>query len=69
MEGKLNPEEFDKTFSLLTGVLDYQSFKDVDMVIEASLSLSTLKTSHTNLLCLLNILIFSHDRQFLRMFH
>ncbi|XP_039127373.1 glyoxysomal fatty acid beta-oxidation multifunctional protein MFP-a-like isoform X1 [Dioscorea cayenensis subsp. rotundata] len=35
VEGKLNPEEFDKTFSLLTGVLDYQSFKDVDMVIEA----------------------------------
>ncbi|KAJ0981277.1 hypothetical protein J5N97_009532 [Dioscorea zingiberensis] len=34
-DGKLNPEEFNKTFSLITGALDYEGFKDVDMVIEA----------------------------------
>lgn len=33
-KGKMTQEKFEKTISLLTGVLDYESFKDVDMVIE-----------------------------------
>lgn len=30
----MSQEKFEKTISLLTGVLDYESFRDVDMVIE-----------------------------------
>lgn len=30
----MTKEKFEKTISLLKGVLDYESFKDVDMVIE-----------------------------------
>lgn len=33
-KGKMTQEKFEKSISLLTGVLDYESFKDVDMVIE-----------------------------------
>lgn len=33
-KGKMTPEKFEKTISLLDGALDYESFKDVDMVIE-----------------------------------
>lgn len=33
-KGKMTQEKFEKTMSLLKGVLDYESFKDVDMVIE-----------------------------------
>ncbi|KAL7220718.1 hypothetical protein ACSBR2_013578 [Camellia fascicularis] len=33
-KGKMNEEKFLKTLSLLKGVLDYESFRDVDMVIE-----------------------------------
>lgn len=33
-KGKMTSEKFEKTISLLKGVLDYESFKDVDMVIE-----------------------------------
>lgn len=33
-KGKLTQEKFEKTMSRLKGVLDYESFKDVDMVIE-----------------------------------
>ncbi|KAJ0859929.1 putative isomerase, 3-hydroxyacyl-CoA dehydrogenase, Enoyl-CoA hydratase [Helianthus annuus] len=33
-KGKLTKEKFEKTISRITGVLDYESFKDVDMVIE-----------------------------------
>lgn len=33
-KGKMTQEKFEKTISLLTGILDYESFKDVDMVIE-----------------------------------
>lgn len=33
-KGAMTQEKFEKTFSLLKGVLDYESFKDVDMVIE-----------------------------------
>lgn len=32
--GKLTPEKAEKALSLLRGVLDYNEFKDVDMVIE-----------------------------------
>ncbi|KAJ0035862.1 hypothetical protein Pint_24492 [Pistacia integerrima] len=34
-KGKMTQEKFDKTMFLLKGALDYESFKDVDMVIEA----------------------------------
>jgi enoyl-CoA hydratase/3-hydroxyacyl-CoA dehydrogenase len=30
----MTQEKFEKTISLLKGVLDYESLKDVDMVIE-----------------------------------
>lgn len=33
----MTQEKFEKTISLLKGVLDYESFKDVDMVIEVLL--------------------------------
>jgi len=33
-KGNMTQEKFEKTMSLLKGVLDYESFKDVDMVIE-----------------------------------
>ncbi|XP_058212486.1 glyoxysomal fatty acid beta-oxidation multifunctional protein MFP-a-like isoform X1 [Rhododendron vialii] len=33
-KGNMTQEKFEKTFSLLKGVLDYESFRDVDMVIE-----------------------------------
>lgn len=33
----MTKEKFEKTISLLKGVLDYESFKDVDMVIEVLL--------------------------------
>nr|CAB3463988.1 unnamed protein product [Digitaria exilis] len=35
-KGKLSEEECEKTLSLLTGVLDYERFKEADLVIEAS---------------------------------
>ncbi|KAJ4823127.1 hypothetical protein Tsubulata_001897 [Turnera subulata] len=34
-KGTLSQEKFGRTISLLKGVLDYENFKDVDMVIEA----------------------------------
>ncbi|KAB1213965.1 Glyoxysomal fatty acid beta-oxidation multifunctional protein MFP-a [Morella rubra] len=34
-EGKMSQEKFEKTMSLLQRVISYESFKDVDMVIEA----------------------------------
>jgi len=33
-EEKMSEKDFEKTISLLEGVLDYESFKEVDMVIE-----------------------------------
>jgi 3-hydroxyacyl-CoA dehydrogenase len=33
-KGRMTQEKFEKTISLLKGVIDYESFKDVDMVIE-----------------------------------
>lgn len=33
-KGRMTQEKFEKTFSLLKGSLDYESFRDVDMVIE-----------------------------------
>ncbi|KAH9683512.1 peroxisomal fatty acid beta-oxidation multifunctional protein MFP2 [Citrus sinensis] len=42
-KGKMTQEKFEKTISLLTGVLDYESFKDVDMVIEAIIENVSLK--------------------------
>jgi 3-hydroxyacyl-CoA dehydrogenase len=35
-KGKMTEERYEKTHSLLTGVLDYDKFKSVDLVIEAS---------------------------------
>lgn len=35
-KGKMTEEKFERTLSLLTGVLDYEKFKEVDLVIEAS---------------------------------
>ncbi|KAL5541883.1 hypothetical protein UlMin_009593 [Ulmus minor] len=42
-KGRMTQERFEKTFSLLKGVLDYESFKDVDMVIEAVIEKVSLK--------------------------
>ncbi|KAF2289158.1 hypothetical protein GH714_029166 [Hevea brasiliensis] len=42
-KGKMSQEKFEKTSSLLKGVLDYESFKDVDMVIEAVIENISLK--------------------------
>ncbi|KAK4857267.1 hypothetical protein QYF36_026243 [Acer negundo] len=42
-KGKMTPEKFDKTISLLRGTLEYESFKDVDMVIEAVVENVSLK--------------------------
>ena len=33
-KGKMTQEKFEKTLSLLKGALNYDSFRDVDMVIE-----------------------------------
>ncbi|CAN1806896.1 Glyoxysomal fatty acid beta-oxidation multifunctional protein MFP-a [Linum perenne] len=42
-KGKMSQEKFEKTFSLLKGALDYESFRDVDMVIEAVIENVSLK--------------------------
>ncbi|KAL6190955.1 hypothetical protein ACLB2K_037349 [Fragaria x ananassa] len=42
-KGKMTPEKFEKTFALLKGALDYESFRDVDMVIEAVIEKVSLK--------------------------
>ncbi|KAF3975732.1 hypothetical protein ACB098_02G049900 [Castanea mollissima] len=42
-KGNMTQEKFEKTISLLKGVLDYESFKDVDMVIEAVIENVSLK--------------------------
>lgn len=39
-KGRMSQEKCERTLSLLTGVLDYKSFKDVDMVIEARQSIT-----------------------------
>ncbi|GLT32513.1 hypothetical protein SLA2020_071760 [Shorea laevis] len=42
-KGKMTQEKFERTLSLLRGVLDYESFKDVDLVIEAVIENVSLK--------------------------
>jgi enoyl-CoA hydratase/3-hydroxyacyl-CoA dehydrogenase len=42
-KGKMIQEKFEKTLSLLKGALDYESFRDVDMVIEAVIENVSLK--------------------------
>ncbi|XP_068325962.1 glyoxysomal fatty acid beta-oxidation multifunctional protein MFP-a-like [Pyrus communis] len=42
-KGKMTQEKFEKTVSLLKGVLDYENFRDVDMVIEAVIENVSLK--------------------------
>ncbi|CAF2126566.1 unnamed protein product [Brassica napus] len=42
-KGKMSKEKFEKTMSLLKGSLDYESFRDVDMVIEAVIENISLK--------------------------
>ncbi|XP_062175642.1 glyoxysomal fatty acid beta-oxidation multifunctional protein MFP-a-like [Alnus glutinosa] len=42
-EEKMSEKDFEKAISLLEGVLDYESFKDVDMVIEAAIEDISLK--------------------------
>ncbi|OMO98530.1 Crotonase superfamily [Corchorus olitorius] len=42
-KGKMTQEKFEKTLSSLRGVLDYESFRDVDMVIEAVIENVSLK--------------------------
>lgn len=37
-KGQMTQEKFEKTLSLLKGVLDYESFRDVDLVIEVRCS-------------------------------
>ncbi|KAL8158759.1 hypothetical protein V2J09_000296 [Rumex salicifolius] len=43
--GRLSPEKAEKAIKLLKGVLDYDEFKDVDMVIEAVIEKLPLKQS------------------------
>lgn len=42
-KGMMAQESFEKTFSLLTGVLDYEQFRTVDLVIEAVIEKVDLK--------------------------
>eukprot|EP01018_Ginkgo_biloba_P007976 Gb_20830 [translate_table: standard] len=42
-KGSMTQEKFDKTMSLITGVVDYAEFKNVDLVIEAVIEKITLK--------------------------
>ncbi|KAH7844922.1 hypothetical protein Vadar_033231 [Vaccinium darrowii] len=42
-KGNMTQEKFEKTLSLLKGVLDYESFRDVDLVIEAVIENVSLK--------------------------
>ncbi|XP_040999610.1 glyoxysomal fatty acid beta-oxidation multifunctional protein MFP-a-like [Juglans microcarpa x Juglans regia] len=42
-KGEMSQEKFEKTVSLLKGVLNYENFKDVDMVIEAVIENVSLK--------------------------
>ncbi|KAJ8539800.1 hypothetical protein K7X08_014052 [Anisodus acutangulus] len=42
-KGKMSQEKFEKTLSLLTGALDYEGLRDVDMVIEAVIENVSLK--------------------------
>lgn len=42
-KGKMTKEKYEKTFLLLSGALDYEQFKDVDMVIEAVIENVSLK--------------------------
>ncbi|XP_049397687.1 glyoxysomal fatty acid beta-oxidation multifunctional protein MFP-a-like isoform X1 [Solanum stenotomum] len=42
-KGKMSQEKFEKTVSLLKGALDYEDFRDVDMVIEAVIENVSLK--------------------------
>ncbi|KAL8105358.1 glyoxysomal fatty acid beta-oxidation multifunctional protein MFP-a [Apium graveolens] len=42
-KGRMTQEKFEKTLSLLKGSLDYESFRDVDMVIEAVIENVSLK--------------------------
>ncbi|KAI3459260.1 hypothetical protein Pfo_015923 [Paulownia fortunei] len=42
-KGQMSQEKFEKTLSLLKGVLDYESFRDVDLVIEAVIENVSLK--------------------------
>ncbi|CAA6654312.1 unnamed protein product [Spirodela intermedia] len=42
-KGKMTEERFERALSLLTGVLDYERFKDVDLVIEAVIEDVSLK--------------------------
>nr|VDD53192.1 unnamed protein product [Brassica oleracea] len=42
-KGRMSQEKFEKTMSLLKGSLDYESFRDVDMVIEAVIENISLK--------------------------
>ncbi|MBA0683766.1 hypothetical protein Goari_025396, partial [Gossypium aridum] len=42
-KGQMTQEKFEKTMSLLRGVLDFESFRDVDMVIEAVIENVSLK--------------------------
>lgn len=46
-KGKMTSEKFEKAISLLKGVLDYESFKDVDMVIEV-IPMSSSRTKSIN---------------------
>lgn len=39
----MSQEKFEKTMSLLKGSLDYESFRDVDMVIEVMMGITNLK--------------------------
>ena len=42
-KGSMTQEKFEKTMSLITGVVDYAEFRNVDMVIEAVIKKISLK--------------------------
>ena len=42
-KGKMSEEKFENIFSLVQGAVDYESFRDVDMVIEAVIENVALK--------------------------
>jgi hypothetical protein len=56
----MTDERYEKAMSLVTGVLDYERFKDVDLVIEASLYSLPFLIMHQMVLNIVNSFILIH---------
>jgi hypothetical protein len=56
----MTEERYEKAMSLVTGVLDYERFKDVDLVIEASLYSLPFLIMHQMVLNIVNSFILIH---------